>query len=324
MRIVALLALLLMFNSGAPKAEPYTIVVGTPPHAPYVIHARVIAQHLPRFLPGNPAMDVKVMPAALGVDALRYVAEMKSKQLLAFIPPNALWETLIGRLPAGVPAIWEFPIIGIVTKPEYVCVANRTLTLDDMRRESLIAGAPLPQMMAAMLPKAYNHVLGTQFRVVTGYGTWANILRSIEQGEVGILCGLDSQYVVTQYPAIGKQPAAERGLRVVMAETLTRDARFPWAIQLADIMPTSARRMISALIDANPGRALHAAPLADVALLRQAFDRMIDDPRYQEELHRLKQEHSPFGSKAAEAHYAALRTMSASVWHEIEVVTRSK
>jgi tripartite-type tricarboxylate transporter receptor subunit TctC len=60
-------------------AEPYfqgktiTIIVGTNPGGGYDTTARIIARHLPRFIPGNPTVVIQNMPGAGHIIAANYI-----------------------------------------------------------------------------------------------------------------------------------------------------------------------------------------------------------------------------------------------------------
>lgn len=74
--VVALLALLV----GAAGAQPIslagktiTILVGNPPGGGYDRFGRLVARHLGRHLPGNPAVVVQNMPGAAGIVAANHL-----------------------------------------------------------------------------------------------------------------------------------------------------------------------------------------------------------------------------------------------------------
>lgn len=69
--VLAVTGLLLAggFPVPAPAQAPFagktvTVLVGFPPGGGYDRLARIVARHLPRYLPGNPAVVVQNMPGA--------------------------------------------------------------------------------------------------------------------------------------------------------------------------------------------------------------------------------------------------------------------
>src|ERR1700674_3580694 len=95
----AIIAVATMLAAVSPlKAADYfagktiELVVGAPPGGGYDIHARAVARHIVRHIPGNPAIVVKNMPGASSGKAAQYVSTIAPKDgtSLAGIMPGAI------------------------------------------------------------------------------------------------------------------------------------------------------------------------------------------------------------------------------------------
>ena len=75
-----------------------TIFSGHQPGSLYDTNARFVARHLPRFIPGNPAMIVRNMPGAGTLAASNHVANLAPKDgtALALIARGVAIEPLLG------------------------------------------------------------------------------------------------------------------------------------------------------------------------------------------------------------------------------------
>ena len=73
------------------RGRTVSLIMGTGPGGSYDLYGRLIAQHLPRFIPGNPNIVVEHMPGAGGATAGNYIfgpaPQDGSKILLAHALP---------------------------------------------------------------------------------------------------------------------------------------------------------------------------------------------------------------------------------------------
>jgi tripartite-type tricarboxylate transporter receptor subunit TctC len=56
------------------KGKSINVVVGYGPGGGYDVYMRLLARHMPRFIPGNPSIVVQNMPGAGSVRAANYIA----------------------------------------------------------------------------------------------------------------------------------------------------------------------------------------------------------------------------------------------------------
>src|SRR5262245_41664112 len=90
-----------------------TLVCGYPPGGGVDAGARLIAQHLPRFVPGNPAIMVQNMPGAGGLVAANYLYAKAERNGLTIGLPGRDWvlhPTL--QLPGAMFDALKFSYIG--------------------------------------------------------------------------------------------------------------------------------------------------------------------------------------------------------------------
>jgi tripartite-type tricarboxylate transporter receptor subunit TctC len=152
-------------------------------------------------------------------------------------------------------------------------------TIEDVVSHEVVVGATGPGSRTMSFPKALNDLVGTRFKIVSGYPGGNEITLALEKGEVEGYCGwaLGSlkqrapdwyadgkvRFLVQfatkrddglpQVPLATELPKTQAGVRVM--EFLTSDATLAWTLL------------------APPG-----LPAERVALLRAAFDAMLKDP----------------------------------------------
>jgi tripartite-type tricarboxylate transporter receptor subunit TctC len=174
------------------KGHPIKIIVGGTAEGGYAPYARMLQLHMGRHLPGNPSMLVQYMPGAGGLVAANFVynAAPKDGTVVGAVQRSIVRLALLGD--KGVryePA--KINWIGSLYNDVSVCVAWRGSGVerieDVMRRELIIGGTGLND--TEQFPAVLNNVLGTKFRIISGYSGSGGINLALERGEIAGRCG---------------------------------------------------------------------------------------------------------------------------------------
>jgi tripartite-type tricarboxylate transporter receptor subunit TctC len=161
-------------------------------------------------------------------------------------------------------------------------VAGRTgvRTADDLRRIPLVMGSWGVETSSYTMPVLLNALVGTKFKVVTGYRGAAEVDLAVESGEVD---GRISSWPTLKYTKAAA--LAEGKLVVVMQSGLKRNPDLAQVPLVTELAATEQGRRILEFIDSESGigwsvTAPSGVPLDRVAALREAFDRMVADPKF--------------------------------------------
>ena len=142
-----------------------------------------------------------------------------------------------------------------------------------------MVGAATPESTGAQLPRAYNIILGTKFKVVTGYGDIAAVRLAIERGEVGGL-GSDGW---TDLKSDFVDMMTKKQLNTIIQVGLQKEKELPGVPLLIDqAKNTDDRAVLEFLTKGNasigkPFATSPGVPPERVAALRQAFDATMKD-----------------------------------------------
>jgi tripartite-type tricarboxylate transporter receptor subunit TctC len=180
----------------APSAQPLpsffagkqiTVVCGAAVGGGYDAVARLMARHLGRLIPGNPTVIVQNMPAAGSLAAANLIANTAPRDglTIALIQRGMLLTRLIN------PSAVRFDLdklnwIGSLSSEVGLAFAwytSKHKTAKDLFEKELIVGGHIG-VDPELTPRLYNAVLGTKFKIVTGYTGTADIGLAIERGEV--------------------------------------------------------------------------------------------------------------------------------------------
>lgn len=169
------------------KGKTVTIAVGGTAGGGIDIGARMLARYIGKYLPGEPKVLVQVVPGAGGVRLMEqlYAAAPKDGTYIGAFSTGPIIEPLISLRNVKY-KISDFTAVGAIEKDVSLCVtwhASPIKTLEDAKaREVTLAGTGLSSP-TDMLPLALNAVLGTKFRVISGYVGTQETLIAIERGE---------------------------------------------------------------------------------------------------------------------------------------------
>ena len=291
MRSVAciLAAALSLAASAASAADFYqgkqvTIVVGFSAAGTYDATARLFARHLGKHLAGKPTVIVRNMPGAGSLVATNslYSSLPKDGTTLGVVGGGIVLEPLLNNPQATYDAR-RFNWIGGRTPDNFLCLVWHTVpvnALQDVMRRETVVGATGPGSRTLTYPKALNELLGTKFKIVSGYPGGNEITLALERGEVEGYCGWALGSIKTRAP----DWIRDGKIRPLAQFTLAKSGVLPNVPLATDLASTdNGRRAIEFFaadsVLAWPLVAPPDVPAERVAELRAAFNAMMQDPQ---------------------------------------------
>lgn len=147
--------------------------------------ARFLARRLGPLLPGQPRGEVRFMPGAAGFVAATALARAKPDGFtLGLVSSNAIMGSAFGAASNRFDAralTW----IGGVTPDAWVCVARA----DAPKDRPLWAGSLGVGSRGDMHARALAEYAGANLRILSGYASRFELVRSLETGEIDAACG---------------------------------------------------------------------------------------------------------------------------------------
>jgi tripartite-type tricarboxylate transporter receptor subunit TctC len=280
-----------------------TMLIGGGAGGGYDVYFRTFARHVVRHIPGNPTIVPKNMPAASGLAAANtlYTTAEKDGSTIGAFPNNVPMDPLFGNPGARYDAL-KLNWLGSVGKLENVCatwITSPIRTIEQARQREVIVAAAAATSNSAIMPKVLNALLGTRFKVISGYDPGSGLTLALESGEAEGICGLSWSTMKASRPHWIK----DHKLNVIVQMGLSKLpdlADVPAALDLVTD-PIKKQVLELILIRQEPGRPLAAPPgvPADrLDVLRRAFDETIKDPEFLAEAEKGQMEIEPL--RAAE------------------------
>ena len=274
------------------RGKTLTIAIGAPAGGVYDLTARLYGRYLSAFIPGAPTIVMQNMPGAAGLRAANwlYNAAPKDGTTIALSLDNLLLSQILAPAEAKYQA-GGFNWIGRGDKPTrvlYVWTASGVRTLDDARKREVLTGVTAPGTASELYPAMTNALLGTRFKLVSGYEGAGGMNIALERGEieaVGANAWVNLMVTKADWVRAGK-------IRALFQTSLTRDPDLPDTPTLLELAETDAQREVirfEARLE-EIGYYLIAPPETPrerVDILRAAFTMMTRDSAYIAEARRL-------------------------------------
>jgi len=294
----------LMLGSAQPgKAQdtidrPVTIYVAGTAGGGIDLYARLVARHMGRHIPGKPTVTVQVMPGAGGIRAANYLAEQAPRDGTAIttFANGPILEPLIGARNPGYD-MSSFTWIGAITKDIGLCISwgpTPFKTIDDVKTQQMIVAGTGAGSETDTWPIVLNDVLGTKFKLVTGYVGSQETILAIERGEAHGRCVFSQSALKIAKP----DWLRDKKINVLVLTALENSAEFPGVPAVVDLVTKQEDRQ---LLELMVGPSAMARPFAappgmgadKAALLRRAFDATMQDGEFRAEAARMKADLAP-------------------------------
>jgi len=172
------------------RGKTITIYVGTGPGGGAVSgYPMALAPVIRKYIPGNPTIVVSHMPGAGGIKAATFVESVGPQDGTAwgFITRGFMLAPLL-KLPQANFQPAKFNWIGSPTRTVSMAAVwnahTPVRTIQDAMQKEVVVGATSIAQDTGIFPRALNRVLGTRFKIVTGYASVGAVDIAMERGEV--------------------------------------------------------------------------------------------------------------------------------------------
>ena len=304
---LAALALCLPLAAQAQTAEEFfknrkmTLITSASVGGGYDQYARLLARHMPKYLPAGANMVVQNMPGAEGIKAANYLYTVAARDgsivgglqrntgLVKFYYPDNSAVQFDAR---------KFIWLGS-TQQEIGFFLLRTSTgvkgIEGLRAKEVVISSSARTSPSSIYARILNELAGTKIRIIEGYDGSQAALMAVERAEVeGHISGGTSAAFRARY-----RPWEKAGdVAVIMQLGMERDKEYPNVPTALEIAPDATAKSIFeiAFVEQVMGRPFVLPP--DVPkdradMLRRAFDESMKDSALLEDAAKLGAEIDP-------------------------------
>ena len=270
----------------------FTVLIGFGPGSGYDTWGRFLARHIGRHLPGKPATIAQNMPGAGSFVAANniYSVAPKDGSVIAIIARDAALGPISGAAGARFEPT-KFTWVGTPTTETNVCAVfhkAKVQSFDDLLKHELILGDTGPGTGTYMYPKALNGLLGTRFRMITGFHASSDVFLAIDRGEVEGICeSLDS--------AQARRPEWLRDgrLKFILQGGAAPSPEIPDVPYVRNLARSEQQKLAIDFLYAGQGLgrpfvAPPGLPADRVKMLRDAFNATMKDPEFIADVQKAK------------------------------------
>lgn len=288
------------------RGRQLRMVIAAPAGGGYDEYGRAVAQYLGRYIPGHPTFIAENMPGASGTVAMNWLyaqAPRDGSVIATFNNAMPFYETV------GEPGIRfksdELSWIGSVSQTaNTVCVwyTAGVKTIEDAKHKEVIMSASGAAGTTAGYPTLLNRMLGTKFKVVTGYVSSQEMNGAMERGETQ---GRGS-VPWSSWTSVRPDWVRDHKIIPLVQVAITKDPDLPDVPRLIDLAQNEEQRQVFEFVSENstmerPFAGPPALPRDRLQVLRRAFDVMVADPEFRAMLAKAKMDIDPHtGEQVAE------------------------
>jgi tripartite-type tricarboxylate transporter receptor subunit TctC len=295
------------------QGKTVTIMVSAKAGDVYDLYPRLLAEFMPKHIPGNPNIIIQNVPGAAGLIGTNQLYNVAKPNGLTFgaTYPALYFEQLVKR--PEVKFDWNrFIWIGSTINSNslmYMRADTPYKTIEDVRTASTPpkCGATGVTSSAYYMPKLLEMAIGTKFDVVAGYVAGSDIDLAVERGEV--MC---RAFTVNAFFA--REPfitwRSKNFVNVMYQTGSKRDERLKNVPLLNELMakyktPEEVRQLARVVLASDQfGRPLvfpPGVPPDRVKIIRDAFEKTIRDPALLAEAQRRRLDIDPASGEQLQA-----------------------
>jgi tripartite-type tricarboxylate transporter receptor subunit TctC len=266
------------------KGKVLTIVIGYAAGG-FDLYARLLGRFLGNHIPGHPTIIAQNKPGAGSRSAANWLYNIAPRDgtVIATLSQTTPTDQALGQ-----PGIQfdsrKFNWIGnmvVVNNILFVNASTGVATLADAKKKALAIGATGASSPSILYPQVSNNILGTKFKIVSGYPGSAEVNLAMERNEVDGHGSNSWASVKSERP----DWVSSHVVNVLFQVGLKREADLPDVPLWTELAQTDRQRQVLGVLSSfiAVGRPFLTAPNvpADrVKALRQAFDETMKDPLF--------------------------------------------
>lgn len=279
------------------EGKTITLVVGFSPGGGTDLFGRAFAEHLGRFIEGNPTVIVDNMPGAGGVIASNYYATQAPRDgTVVMVGTGQLLMRIMFGLDGSQAKLSDLNAL-IASPMGRITYGSSSLGIENGAQiletdEKLILG--VPEVFSTIDAVLGLELLGAEFQAIVGYGGKSDTRLAIERGEINIDEQTTPLYLANVVPLVEDGtvvPLFAQGL--VQGDQLIRDPAAPDIPTVAEVYEQMHGKapsgdvwdayMASVRAIGNGGKMLmtHSdMPAKARGALEAAVAKMIEDPEF--------------------------------------------
>jgi tripartite-type tricarboxylate transporter receptor subunit TctC len=283
------------------KGKTIKLIIGGSAGGGFDTYARLLARYMPKYIPGNPTIVPSNMPGGGGNIAAGHLYNLGSKDgtVFAAVLPGSITDPLLQSVDRVKHDPSRLIYLGSANSEVNMCYVRSDTgikSLKDLAEKEVIIGASAEGGSTRDQPTIQKNLLGSKFKIVSGYPGTREIFLAIEKNEVSGICGIGLSSFRAQRPAW-----LDNGfMRIISQDNAEGDPNISrlGVLRTIDLARSEDDKKVMELLYSQQdfGRPYILPPDVPperVAILRRAFDQALADSELLAMAAKMKIEISP-------------------------------
>ena len=267
------------------RGRQISLVVFSGAGSTYDIYARLLARHLGEHIPGHPTFVVQNMLGAGGLKVEEYLYRIAPKDgsVIGTIGRGLPFEPMLGHNEVNVDPL-KFTWLGSMNRDVSLALSwftSPVKTFDDLKKHELLVPGTGAGADSEIMPRAFNQLAGTRFKIIEGYRDTPVGALAMERGELDGVGYWSWSSIMAAHP----DWVRDRKINLLFHTGTAPLADAPGVPGIRDLVtdPVDRRALAFLLAREIMGRPYLAPPGLPVdrtAALRTAFAATLRDPAF--------------------------------------------
>lgn len=290
------------------KGRNIDLIVASTPGGGFDAYARIMARHMGKHVPGNPALVVRNLPGAGGLTSTLYLHDVAPKDGTAILAnqPGPLAEPVLGDKTKATFDSLKFGYIGSVASFTTLCLIrqdSKAKSFEDWQRMEVTFGTDQPNSTMHDHTVLFTNLAGARTKIVSGYPGSNGLTLALQRGEIEGLCGYAWSSLFARTPDLITKNIA----RIVVQYGLEphKEATAAGVPQIWKFVKNDDDRQALELIAAlqefgRPFMTTPGVPKDRLEALRTAFDATMKDKDFLADMEKAKLDVIPMSGAKVE------------------------
>jgi tripartite-type tricarboxylate transporter receptor subunit TctC len=304
MRTTGTVAVAILLASGAASAQAPSVeqfykgrqlsmICYSAAGSAYDVYARLLTRHMGKHIPGNPTFVVQYMVGAGGLKATEYLYRIAPKDgsVMGTVGRGLAFEPFLGKNEVKYDPL-KLTWLGSMNREATLAMSwhtSKVKTYEDLKKIELLVPGTGAGADSEIIPRAFNNLAGTKFKIIPGYRNTTEAALAMERGELDGLAYWSWSALMPIHPDwvrekkvnllfhTGTVPIPEIP-DVPLIRNLVTDPKDKQALEFL-----LAREILGRPFLAPPG-----LPAERAAALRTAFAETLRDPEFRQDAEKAK------------------------------------
>jgi tripartite-type tricarboxylate transporter receptor subunit TctC len=311
------------------KGKTITSIVPFGPGGGYAIYNQIMARHLGKFIPGNPQIVPQYRPGAGGIDASNYVYNVAPRDgsVMAMVSDSVALASVIDADKAKY-KVNEFIWLGAIERVNNVLAVRADTgvrALKDLLKTEVAVGGSGPGSPTSLLPALLRWLEPVKIKTIEGYSGINPMFIAIERNEIA---GATVSWTI--FKTLRKQWFDSGFLVPIVQFGSVKERDLPNVPLSVELARTAEQRAVARFMASNVdvGRSFilpPGAPAERVQALRAAFDRMVKDAAFIDDITKAGFQLSPASGLAVQEAVAQATKLDAALTRIVQdTISRTK